>query len=135
GGTVITHEFPANGEYAIKVAAVNRGLMGGAQAFGEVKGEKLEVLLDGERLGIYDWDAAVAPARGGGQPGTVDVRFQTKAGRHTVGVTFLATHYAPLLDLNNPFERTTIETGGLPGFTFFPHVGSVRVDGPFNATG
>jgi hypothetical protein len=41
--------------------------------------------------------------------------FQTKAGRHTVGVTFLATHYAPLLDLNNPFERTTIETGGLPG--------------------
>src|SRR5262249_4603741 len=43
--------------------------------------------------------------------------------------------YAPLLDLNNPFERSTIETGGLPGFTFFPHVGSVRVDGPFSPAG
>src|SRR5262249_49387495 len=42
---------------------------------------------------------------------------------------------APLLDLNNPFERSTIETGGLPGFTFYPHVGSVRIDGPFNAAG
>ncbi len=135
GGSLIRHEFPADGEYTIKVAAVNRGLMGGAQAFGEVKGEQLEVLLDGARLGVFDWDKAVTPARGGGQPGTVDVRFTTKAGLHTVGATFLATHYAPLLDLNNPFERSTIETGGLPGFTFFPHVGSVRIDGPYNAAG
>jgi hypothetical protein len=135
GGILIQHEFPADAEYAIKVVPVNRGLMGGAQAFGEVKDEKLEVLLDGERLGIFDWDKSVTPPRGGGQPGTIDVRFTTKAGRHTVGVTFLSTQMAPLLDINNPFERSTIETGGLPGFTFYPHVGSVRVDGPFNATG
>jgi len=135
GGILVRHEFPADGEYTVKVTPVNRGLMGGAQAFGDVKGEKLEVLLDGERLGVFDWDTAVTPPRGGGQPGTIDVRFKTKAGVHSVGVTFLATHYAPLLDLNNPFERSTIETGGLPGFTFFPHVGSVRVDGPFNPTG
>src|SRR5262245_29496504 len=133
GGILIRHEFPADGEYTVKVTPVNRGLMGGAQAFGDVKGEKLEVLLDGERLGAFDWDTAVTPPRGGGQPGTIDVRFKTKAGAHSVGITFLATHYAPLLDLNNPFERSTIETGGLPGFTFFPHVGSVRIDGPFHA--
>jgi hypothetical protein len=135
GGILIRHEFPSDGEYTIKVVPVNRGLMGGAQAFGEVKGEKLDVLLDGERLGIFDWDAAVTPPRGGGQPGTIDVRFKTTAGLHSLGVTFLATHYAPLLDLNNPFERSTIETGGLPGFTFYPHIGSVRIDGPFNAAG
>ncbi|HLH31751.1 MAG TPA: DUF1587 domain-containing protein, partial [Terriglobia bacterium] len=52
GGIVIQHEFPADGDYAIKVVPVNRGLMGGSQAFGEVRGEKLEVLLDGDRLGI-----------------------------------------------------------------------------------
>jgi cytochrome c551/c552 len=135
GGILVRHDFPADGEYAIKVVPVNRGLMGGAQAFGDVKGEKLEVLLDGERLGIFDWDTAVTPARGGGQPGTVDVHLTTRAGVHSVGVTFLATQYAPLLDIDNPFERSTIETGGLPGFTFFPHVGSVRIDGPHNATG
>jgi len=135
GGILIRHEFPSDGEYTIKVVPVNRGLMGGAQAFGEVKGERLEVLMDGERLGLFDWDKQVAPTRGGGLPGTVDVRFTAKAGLHSVGVTFLATNYAPLLDLNNPFERSTIETGGLPGFTFFPHVGSVRIDGPFKASG
>lgn len=134
GGILIRHEFPADGEYGIKVAAVNRGLMGGAQAFGEVRGERLEVLLDGDRLGVFDWDRAVAAPAGSGQPGTVDVRFSVKAGPHSIGVTFLATNYAPGLDLNNAFLRSTIETGGLPGFTFYPHVGSVRVDGPFNGS-
>src|SRR5215471_3663112 len=133
GGIVIKHEFPADGDYAIKVVPVNRGLMGGSQAFGEVRGEKLEVLLDGERLGLFDWVKGVAAVAGSGQTGTIDLKFQAKAGLHAIGVTFLATHYAPTLDLNDQFLRSTIETGGLPGFTFYPHVGSVRVDGPYDA--
>jgi hypothetical protein len=36
--------------------------------------------------------------------------------------------------MNHAFERSTIETGGLPGFTFYPHIGSVRIDGPTEAT-
>jgi hypothetical protein len=134
GGILIQHEFPADGEYAVKVVPVNRGLMGGAQAFGEVRGEKLEVLLDGERLGLFDWDKGVVAAAGSGQTGTIDLKFHAKAGLHALGVTFLATEYAPGLDLNDQFLRSTIETGGLPGFTFYPHVGSVRVDGPYNAS-
>src|SRR5690606_15495228 len=27
------------------------------------------------------------------------------------------------------------ETGGLPGFTFYPHIGSIRIDGPYGARG
>jgi hypothetical protein len=134
GGIVIQHEFPADGDYAIKVVPVNRGLMGGSQAFGEVRGEKLEVLLDRERLGLFDWDKGVAAVSGSGQTGSIDLKFHAKAGLHAIGVTFLATQYAPVLDLNDQFLRSTIETGGLPGFTFYPHVGSVRVDGPYNAT-
>src|SRR6516162_4300549 len=134
GGIVIRHEFPADGGYAIKVVPVNRGLMGGSQAFGEVRGEKLEVLLDGERQGLFDWDKGVAAVAGSGQTGTIDLKFHAKAGLHAIGVTFIATHYAPVLDLNDQFLRSTIETGGLPGFTFYPHVGSVRVDGPYNAS-
>lgn len=134
GGILIQHEFPADGDYAVKVVPVNRGLMGGSQAFGEVRGEKLEVLLDGERLGLFDWDKGVVAAAGSGQTGTIDLKFHAKAGLHALGVTFLATHYAPGLDLNDQFLRSTIETGGLPGFTFYPHVGSVRVDGPYNAS-
>jgi hypothetical protein len=134
GGVLIRHEFPADGEYAIKVLPVNRGLMGGSQAFGEVRGEKVEVLLDGERLGIFDWDQEVTPKSATGQTGTIDARFSVRAGLHSIGVTFLATHYAPSLDLNDQFLRSTIETGGLPGFTFYPHIGSVRIAGPFNVS-
>jgi mono/diheme cytochrome c family protein len=126
GGLLVRHQFPASGEYALKVIPVNKGNMGSNTAFGEVRGEKLEVLLDGERVQLLDWDSEVA--RGG----TLDLRVPVTAGPHQLGVTFAATHYAPLLDLNQRFLRSTIETGGLPGFTFFPHVGSIRIDGPYN---
>ena len=53
-----------------------------------------------------------------------------KAGPHTVGVTFLGTQLAPGSDLNEHFMRSTIETGGLPGFKFWPHVGKVDITGP-----
>jgi hypothetical protein len=54
---------------------------------------------------------------------------------HRVGVTFLANNYAPDDNINEVFERATIETGGIPGYLFFPHVGKVKIEGPFNANG
>src|SRR5262249_27313748 len=62
------------------------------------------------------------------------VRFKTTAGEHAVGVTFPATNFAPLLDLDRHFTRDTLQTGPTPGFTFFPHVGTIRIEGPVNAT-
>jgi hypothetical protein len=49
-------------------------------------------------------------------------------------VTFLQTNFAPLLDLDQHFTRDTVQTGPTPGYTFFPHVGTVRIEGPFEAT-
>src|SRR5690606_24395709 len=117
--------------------SVNLGNMGNFRPFGEVRGEQLQVLLDGERVAQLDWDEELGVGRGfgGGQLQTIDLRLPVKAGPHKVGVTFLATNFAPLLDMNDPFERSTIETGGLPGFTFYPHIGSVRIDGPYGAAG
>jgi hypothetical protein len=69
---------------------------------------------------------------GAGAP--MRVRTHVTAGTHAVGVTFLATQYAPLLDLDKHFRRSTIQTGPTPGYTFFPHVGTVRIEGPFAAT-
>jgi hypothetical protein len=135
GGTIIRHEFPVDGEYAMRIYTVKRGNMGGSGAFGGVSGEKLEVSIDGERIGLFDWDQGVRATPGAGEPGTIDLNFSTKAGLHTVGVTFLATNLAPLNDLNKQFQRTTIETGGIGGFTFFPHVASVRIEGPYNSAG
>src|SRR5439155_4503169 len=65
--------------------------------------------------------------------GKMQVRFKTTAGLHAVGATFLETNFAPVLDLDKQFVRTTLQTGPTPGYTFFPHVGTMRIEGPFNA--
>jgi mono/diheme cytochrome c family protein len=150
GGMIVKYEFPADGDYALKVTPISKGNMGNTNPFGEIRGEKLEFLLDGERLKLWDWDTGraplpvpgqEAPARGGrgggggGGDGTFNVAFHATAGLHTVVVTFLATNYAPGNDLDEHFLRSTIETGGLPGYNFFPHVGKIRIDGPTNAKG
>jgi cytochrome c5 len=130
GGLLVKYEFPADGEYAIKVTPISKGNMGNTNPFGEIPNEKLEFLLDGQRIKLFDWDNERAR-----EDGTLNVKFPAKAGLHTVVVTFLATNYAPGSDLDQHFLRSTIETGGLPGFKFFPHVGKIRIDGPFDAKG
>jgi uncharacterized protein DUF1592/uncharacterized protein DUF1588/uncharacterized protein DUF1587/uncharacterized protein DUF1585/uncharacterized protein DUF1595 len=177
GGILVKHVFPSDGEYTITVTPIFGDNMS-PTGFGSVPCEKLEVLLDGERLGLLDWigsrrlgapqancggDAAGpqrgrgaapggrgggrgAPAgpAGGGQQGPeaffggrggtpMRVRLTTTAGAHWVGATFPATNFAPVLDLDQHFMRDTLQTGPTPGFTFFPHVGTVRIEGPFNA--
>lgn len=134
GGMVAKHDFPADGEYALKIWPVNKGNMDNNNAFGEIRGEKLEVLLDSQLIRQIDWDREVGRGPAVHQ-GTQELRFKVKAGVHTVGVTFLATNYAPGNDLDKHFLRSTIETGGLPGFSFYPHVGYIRIDGPYNPAG
>src|SRR6266849_7026255 len=134
GGLVAQHEFPADGDYVFKVFPINQGLMDNNRAFGEITGEKLELLIDGERIHLYDWDKDLARGRAV-HNGTAAVHFRVTAGLHRVGITFLATQLAPGNDLNQHFLRSSIETGGLPGFKFFPHVGKLEILGPFKPTG
>ncbi len=131
--------FPANGSYTFKVFAVTLGNMGNFRPFGEVRGEQLLVYVDGRRISQIDWDKALGVTRSieedaTGELRTIDVTVPMTAGPHRLGVTFLATNYAPGLDMNHAFDRSTIETGGLPGFTFYPHIGRLRIDGPAQAT-
>ena len=166
GGMLARHVFPSDGEYTITVTPIFGDNMS-PTGFGSVPCEKLEILLDGERVQLMDWQGsrrpgafetncgttapaaargrgaapAVSPAAGRGRGGPprneipkMTVRVHATAGSHVVGATFLATNLAPLLDLDQHFMRDTLQTGPTPGFTFFPHVGTVRIEGPFNAT-
>jgi hypothetical protein len=144
GGILIDHTFPSDGNYTFKVIAVTLGNMGNDRPFGEIKGEQLLVYVDDKRVAKIDWDKALGVGRpfsvtdeegAGGQLKPIDVKVPVTSGPHRIGVTFLATNFAPGVDMNHAFDRSTIETGGLPGFTFFPHVGSVRIDGPTEARG
>ena len=212
GGLLVKHVFPSDGEYTITVTPIFGDNMS-PQGFGTVPCEKIEFLLDNERLQIMDWQgggrgggggancgggaagggnrggnagqrggnagqrggnggnggtpaAGAAPATGaaagagaqtaaagaaaqpvaaqaaaggnggggGGRGGTpMQIRFAAKAGQHTVAVTFLQTNFAPILDIDIHPLRDTVQTGPTPGYTFFPHVGTVRIEGPYNA--
>jgi mono/diheme cytochrome c family protein len=129
GGILIKYQFPADGEYTFKV----KGVTGYFQAvLGGVKGEQLEVTVDGDRVKLFDWDKEIANTTGNGKS---TQRIPVKAGLHTVGVTFLATNDVPGSELNRPFQRTMNTPGSIPGFLFYPHVGQVWVEGPYNAAG
>jgi hypothetical protein len=149
GGMLVKHVFPSDGEYQLTITPIFGDNMS-PTGFGSVPCEKLEVLLDSERIALLDWQGGGrTPAAncGGRQVSAVNsgqtgadlgragmrLRFTTKAGAHMLGVTFLQTNFAPILDLDQHFMRDTVQTGPTPGFTYFPHVGTVRIEGPFNA--
>jgi mono/diheme cytochrome c family protein len=132
GGTLIEHEFPADGEYVFRIVPVFEGNMGQANdPFGQILGERLAVTIDGQPVKMFDWDKEM---RGAPRSGVPTPPIPVKAGRHGIGVTFLANNYAPDNNVNDVFLRATIETGGIPGYQFFPHVGKVRLEGPLNAS-
>jgi mono/diheme cytochrome c family protein len=127
GGILIKHQFPADGEYTFTV----KGVTGYFQAvLGGVTGEQLEVTVDGERVKLFDWDKEISSTTGIGK---ATPRVHVPAGLHTVGVTFLATNDVPGSELNKPFQRTMNTPGSIPGFLFYPHVGQVSIEGPYDA--
>src|SRR6195256_2463608 len=99
---------------------------------GGVKGEQLEVTVDGERVRLFDWDKEIANTTGNGR---ATQRIKVKAGLHVVGVTFLAPNDLPGTEMKKPFQRTMNTPGSIPGFLFYPHVGQVWIEGPYNAKG
>ena len=126
GGMLIKYEFPADGEYTFTVKGVTGYF---TRVLGSITNEKLELTIDGERLYLFDWDREIGNTTGNG--GT-SPKFPLRAGFHTIGVAFLATNDLPGTELNRPFERTMISPGEIPGFMFYPHVGQVFLNGPFD---
>jgi hypothetical protein len=126
GGMLIRYEFPANGEYSFTVKGVTGYF---TRVLGQITREKLELTIDGERVYLFDWDSEIGNTEG---EGGSSPKIPIKAGLHTVGVAFLATNDLPGTELNKPFERTMNSPGEIPGFMFYPHVGQVFINGPFN---
>ncbi len=130
GGMLVTHQFPANAEYVIRVlpiAGYFKNVLGG------ITGEQLEVTVDGERVKLFDWDKEIGTG-GVGKIGETP-RIPIRAGVHTIAVAFLATNEAPGNDINKPFMRTMNSPGQISGYLFYPHVGEVQIEGPYDALG
>lgn len=129
GGALFRYYFPADGEYLISWFAVRD--YNGVLFAGNRKGEKVELLLDSERIKLFEVDQVTKVAEALKEKN--QIRMPVKAGLHTVGVTFLATTQVPIDDLNRHNLRSVIESGPLEGFTFSPQIGQIVITGPYNA--
>ncbi len=128
GGMLIKYYFPADGDYVIAwfpVRDYNANLFGR-----NMKGEKVEVLLDGEQVATFDVDKLLSTTT----KDKNEVRLHVRAGLRTVGVTFLATTQVPIDDLNQHNLRSVLSSGPVAGFVFAPQIGQVKIVGPYDAT-
>ncbi len=137
GGLLARPTLPLDGEYVVKVKLLQTNL-------GSVRGieypEQLEISVDGVRLhlatvgGVADYSAS--PDNATDVATSIDARLQARvkmtAGPHDLAVAFLQK--APTEGGNRlqAFLRTTLIATDHLGL---PHVESVSVTGPFNATG
>jgi hypothetical protein len=128
GGMLVRHSFPSDGDYKFSVQNFGIGKY--------VPGEKLEFLIDGERVHLTDY-VGVGLSQGmaaDNGDGAIEITIPVKAGTHKVGVTFLATNYRPSLDMIRQYERKSLENNSIPQLQYYPAIGLLRVQGPFNAT-
>ena len=132
GGTVVTHNFPADGEYIFRLSFYYSSI---GPVFGDnipAEGEQIEIAVNGERVALLDFDRKMKT--------TDDLRTQPiriVAGAHTVSVAFIQRTAGPVQDFVMPFERALadLSTGHFPGLTGLPHLRNLGVDGPYNITG
>jgi uncharacterized protein DUF1592/uncharacterized protein DUF1588/uncharacterized protein DUF1587/uncharacterized protein DUF1585/uncharacterized protein DUF1595 len=156
GGTTITHNFPVDGEYQIRLALLKLSF---GQVFGEgAEGEELEVTLNGQRVKLFKLDEVPMffmreskgshPAKA--QPTdpieervkmTPDIRLEfklkVKAGPQAIGVAFLNKAQTINEDLvRRPVSSTyDVFIGMQYGYTTAPHLSRVVITGPYNASG
>ena len=130
GGLVIHHNFPADGEYSLRITlyfTTNTFVFGTHQ-----KGEQIDVALNGERIALLDVNPLMK----------VDDDLRTppvkiKAGPQTITVAFIQKASGPVEDFVEPFEHSLgdLFLGRTIGLTGLPHVRDVGIKGPYNATG
>jgi hypothetical protein len=127
GGMLVRHSFPSDGEYKFSVQNFGLGKY--------VPGEKLEFLLDGERVHLTDYvGVGLSQGMQADNDGAIEVTIPVKSGTHMVGATFLATNYRPSLDMIRQYERKSLENNSVPQLQYYPAIGLLRIQGPFAAT-
>lgn len=134
GGIAVMHTFPADGEYSFRMQlhSIPTG-----QLFGStVKGELIEVSIDGERAAVLEINPRMSEADPNGMNITTP-RISIKAGTHRLAAAFVQRFDAVPDDLMPPIDHTLADTqiGSGFGITTLPHLREFAVSGPFKVTG
>jgi hypothetical protein len=136
GGMQARHTFPLDAEYVLQIRLFRTNL-------NAIRGtefpHQLEVTVDGERV-FFDTvggavDATAVFANPTNASDAIDARLKArvriKAGPHLVSVAFLRDITEGTRRLQ-PFVRSSADTYDITGR---PHVNSINIAGPYNATG
>jgi mono/diheme cytochrome c family protein len=134
GGIAVMHTFPADGEYSFRMQlhSIPTG-----QLFGStVKGELIEVSIDGERVAALEINPRMSEA----DPNGMNIKtppIHVKAGTQNVAAAFIRRFDAPVDDLMAPIDHTLADTqiGSGFGITTLPHLREFAISGPFKVTG
>jgi hypothetical protein len=134
GGISVMHTFPADGEYSFRMQlhSIPTG-----QLFGStVRGELIEVSIDGDRVAVLEINPRMSEADPNGM-NIVTPRVHVKAGTQRVSAAFVQRFDAPVDDLMAPQDHTLADTqiGAGFGITTLPHLREFAIGGPFKVTG
>jgi len=134
GGVAVAHTFPADGDYSFRMQlhSIPTG-----QLFGStVKGELLEVSIDGERAAVLEINPRMSEADPNGM-NIVTPRIHVKAGTHRLAAAFVQRFDAVPDDLLPPIDHSLADSqiGSGFGITTLPHLREFAVSGPFKVTG
>ncbi len=134
GGISVVHHFPADGQYVFKMML--HGSPTGQLYGAAVKGEQIEISIEGERVALLDID----PMMDESDPNGMNMEtpsVSVKAGPHRVSAAFLQRFESPVDDLMAPIDHTLADTtiGTDYGVKALPHLREFRINGPHGVTG
>ena len=134
GGVSLVHVFPADGEYSFRVMlhAIPTGQLYGSI----VRGEQIEISLNGQRVAVLDIDPRMSEEGVNGM-NLQSPKVHVTAGPQRVSAAFLRQFEAPVDDILAPQDYTLADSqiGSGFGITTLPHVRDFSVSGPFSVTG
>jgi len=143
GGTVVTHVFPADGDYVIKVSMHNEPLGGIYGRYSmltmDIK-EQVDVSVNGERVALLEVSPSMSETDFGQNGGANGLELKTPpihipAGPQKISVAFIQRLDGPVDDLVAPLENTLADVNISYGVTALPHMRDMAVLGPSTVTG
>jgi hypothetical protein len=132
GGTVVTHDFPADGDYVFKLGFYYSPT-GPLFGLNQGKGQQIEVAVNGEQVALLDINPSMRLANDGIK--TPPIRI--KAGPQRISASFISTFDGPLEDEYQMVEQSLIDVsaGTIPGMTTLPHLHELSITGPTEVHG
>ena len=133
GGMSVMHNFPADGEYDVRVLLFATAT---GRFFANVEDEEVEVSLDGERISLLEVDPEMSEADETGLNLTTG-RLFVKAGPHRVAVAFVNKHSPIVEDDIREIAQTMVDSDApnTNDLTIYAHLREFEISGPFNVSG